>query len=413
MQNMTPNVRFSNENGSVRSDRLLSILMLLQSRGRVPAAELAGRLEVSVRTIYRDTEALSTAGVPVYAERGRHGGIALLPGYRTDMTGLTRDEARALFVLTTQGAHADLGLAAPLCSALAKVMTALPEPFRPAATAASQRILVDPAGWMRPAQAPGPLGILQGAVFADRRLRLRYRHSGQRAARGYTTDPYGLVCKSGVWYLIADHRGRPRLFRVSRVESAALAAAAVRRRPGADLASEWDRLRRQVEDQPTPVRVVIRVRPEALGLFSRIFASQLARGEQGRQARDGDGRQARDEGGRQAGDGDARRADSGAVSPGGDVGGEDWAELMLRFRAVRAARPLLAFGADVRVISPPEVRADLAAVAAAAAACHGAGSLGPGPLDAGPLGAGPLDGGPLDGGPLDGGPLGAGPAAGR
>jgi predicted DNA-binding transcriptional regulator YafY len=368
--------------------------MLLQSRGRLPAAELAGRLEVSVRTIYRDAEALSAAGVPVYSERGRHGGIALLAGYRTDMTGLTRDEARALFVLSTQGAHADLGLAAPLRSALAKVMTALPEPFRPAATAASQRILVDPAGWMRQArESPGTLGVLQGAVFADRRLRLRYTHGGQRAARSYTTDPYGLVCKSGVWYLVADHRGRPRLFRVSRVESATLAAAPVRRRAGADLASEWDRMRRQVEDQPTPVRVVVMVRREILGMFCRIFASQLAGEGDGRQAAAEDRKQAGGggagraggEGAKPAGGEGARRAeaedgslaDGGTVSPGGETvspgGGEEgWAELVLRFRAVLAARPLLAFGADVRVISPPEVRADLAGVAAAAAACHGA-----------------------------------------
>ena len=323
----------------MRSDRLLSILLLLQSRGRVPAGELAGRLEVSVRTIYRDVEALSAAGVPVYTEQGRRGGIALLAGYRTDMTGLTRDEARALFVLTTQGAHADLGLAAPLRSALAKVMTALPEPFRPAATATSQRILVDPAGWLRPAQPPGQLGVLQAAVFADRRLALRYRHSGPsgaRGARGYTVDPYGLVCKSGIWYLIADHRGRPRLFRVSRVERATLTPAAVRRRAGAGLAAEWDRLRREVEDRPAPVRVVVRVAPGAVGMFRRIHAQHLE--------------------------------DSSASSGAGD-----WAELVLRFRAVGAARPLLAFGTDVRVISPDEVRADLAAVAASAAAWHGAG----------------------------------------
>lgn len=227
----------------MRSDRLLSILMLLQTRGRVPAAELAGRLEVSVRTVYRDVEALSAAGVPVYTERGRHGGIELLPGYRTDMTGLTRDEARALFVLTAPGAHADLGLQAALRSALAKVMTALPEPFRPEATAVSQRILIDPARWMRPAEQPGQLATLQAAVFGDRRLRLRYRHTGQ-PARGYTVDPYGLVTVAGVWYLVADHRGKPMLLRVSRVEAASLAPGPVRRRAGTDLASEWARLRR-------------------------------------------------------------------------------------------------------------------------------------------------------------------------
>jgi predicted DNA-binding transcriptional regulator YafY len=332
---MTSNVRFSRENETVRSDRLLSILMLLQARGLVPATELADRLEVSARTIYRDVEALSVAGVPVYTERGRHGGIALLPGYRTDMTGLTRDEARALFVLTTEGPHADLGLQAALRSALAKVMTALPEPFRPCATATSQRVLVDPAGWMGPPDPPGQLGVLQAAVFADQRVRLRYRHTGQPAARGYTVDPYGLVCKGGTWYLVADHRGRPLLLRVSRMESASATGAAVRRRPGADLAGEWERLRRQVEDKPEPVRVVVKVRREVVDMFCRVHARHLA----------------------------------GPAPPGGEDG-PDWAEIELRFRGVGAARPLVAFGADVQVVSPPEVRAELAAVAAAAVARH-------------------------------------------
>jgi predicted DNA-binding transcriptional regulator YafY len=327
---------FSRENEVVRSDRLLSILMLLQSRGRVPATELAGRLEVSVRTIYRDVEALSAAGVPVYTERGRHGGIELLPGYRTDMTGLTRDEARALFVLTTQGgAHADLGLQTALRSALAKVMTALPEPFRPEATATSQRVLVDPAGWMRPPDPPRHLAVLQGAVFADRRLRLRYRHTGQPSARSYTLDPYGLVCKAGIWYLIADHRGKPLLLRLTRMESVSLTSAAVRRRPGAELAGEWERLRRQVEDQPAPVRVVARVRREVVDMFCRVHARHLA-----------------------------------GPAPGGGRDAPDWAEIELRFREVKAVRPLAAFGGDVQVVWPPEVRADLAAVGEVVAAAH-------------------------------------------
>jgi predicted DNA-binding transcriptional regulator YafY len=311
--------------------------MLLQSRGRVPAAELAGRLEVSVRTIYRDVEALSAAGVPVYTERGRHGGIELLAGYRTDMTGLTRDEARALFVLTTQGAHADLGLQHALRSALAKVMTALPEPFRPEAAATSERVLVDPAGWMRTPEPPRHLGVLQSAVFAERRLRLRYRHTGQPAARAYTVDPYGLVCKSGIWYLIADHRGKPMLLRVSRVESASLASTGVRHRPGADLAGEWERLRQQVEDRPAPLRVVAQVRREVLDMFCRVHARHLA-----------------------------------GPAPDGGKDGPDWAEVELRFGGVFAARPLLAFGAGVRVISPAEVRADLAAVAGEVTACYAA-----------------------------------------
>ena len=175
----------------MKSDRLLSILLLLQTRGRVPAHELAERLEVSVRTIYRDVEALSSAGVPVYAERGRYGGIELLAGFRTDVTGLTADESRALFILAAQGAHAALGLDAALGSALRKVMAALPAPHRPAAEVASRRILVDATRWKGGPRPAVDLDTLQDAVFADRRLRLRYRHSGDREPNTYTVDPYG------------------------------------------------------------------------------------------------------------------------------------------------------------------------------------------------------------------------------
>src|ERR1700729_2542790 len=144
----------------MKSGRLLEMLLLLQTRGSVTAAELAERLEVSPRTVYRDAEALGAAGVPIYAERGRGGGIRLLPGYRTDVTGLTRDEARALFVLTLGGVHEDLGLGAAARSAILKVMRAVPAPFQPAAAATSQRILVDPAGGMGGGGGAGSPGVL-------------------------------------------------------------------------------------------------------------------------------------------------------------------------------------------------------------------------------------------------------------
>ena len=324
----------------MRSARLLETLLLLQARGSVTAAELADRLEVSTRTVYRDAEALSAAGVPIYAERGRGGGIRLLPGFRTDVTGLTQDEARALFVLTTGGAHADLGLAAPLRSAIAKVLRAVPAPFQPAAAAVSQRILVDPVGWMRAAETAGSLGVLQSAVFADRRVLLRYRSSGQSSATERLVDPYGLVSKSGIWYLVADVSGEPRLFRVSRVESAVLDEAPVVRRDGVELAGLWDALRRQVDERPTPVRVTARVRRARLDMFTRMFAAHLS----------------------------AAPADAGAE----EDAGADWAAVSLRFAAVQAARPLLSFGADVEVLWPPEVREDLLAVASAVTACYSA-----------------------------------------
>jgi predicted DNA-binding transcriptional regulator YafY len=224
-----------------------------------------------------------------------------------------------------------------------KVMRAVPEPFRPAATATSQRILVDPAGWMRAAEPTGLLGVLQAAVFTDRRVRLGYRSSGQRAPRERVVDPYGLVCKAGVWYLVADQGGEPRLFRVSRVTFAVADDAPVRRRDGVELAELWEALRRQVEERPAEVAVVARVRRERLDMFRRICAAHLA-----------------DDGG----DGAANGAEDGPDG-GADAG---WAVVGLRFAAVPAARTLLSFGGDVEVVSPDEVRADLATVAAAVVA---------------------------------------------
>ena len=311
----------------MKSDRLLSILLLLQTRGRVPAHELADRLEVSVRTIYRDVEALSASGVPVYAERGRHGGIELLAGFRTDVTGLTADESRALFILAAQGAHAALGLDAALGSALRKVMAALPAPYRPAAEVTSRRILVDATRWKGGPQPAVDLDTLQDGVFADRRLRLRYRHSGAQEARTYTVDPYGLVSKAGVWYLVADRRGKPQLFRADRVQSATALDDEVQRRPGVELADAWEVLRRQVEERPGGLDVTVRVRRDRLDMFLRLNASQLAE------------------------------------LPDGDGEGE-WVTARLLYRVVREARQLLQFADHVEVVSPPEVRAELAAAAA-------------------------------------------------
>lgn len=321
----------------MKSDRLLAILLLLRARSPLPAGELARRLEVSVRTVYRDVDALSAAGVPVYAERGRHGGIALLPGYRTDVSGLTADEARALFVLTERSAHSALGLDAALASALRKVMAALPAPHRPAAELTSRRILVDPERWM---SRPGPvveLDVLHTAVLADVRLRIRYRHSGETRLRTYTVDPYGLVAKAGVWYLVADRRRRPQLFRADRVASAAALDAAVQRRPGSELADVWAVLRKQVEDRPGPVVVTARVARDRLDMFRRILGPVL----------------------------DPQPApDEGATAEGR-------VRVRLRLPALGAVRQLLQFGADVEVLDPPEARTELARAAAGVTALYG------------------------------------------
>ena len=331
----------------MKSDRLLSILLLLQTRGLVPAQELAERLEVSVRTIYRDVESLSAAGVPVYAERGRHGGIRLLAGFRTDVTGLTADESRALFVLAAQGAHEALGLDSALGSALRKVMAALPAPHRPAAEATSRRILVDATRWWADGEANAvDLDVLQDAVFTDCRLRLRYRHSGTTEPRTYTVDPYGLVAKAGVWYLVADRRGRPQLFRADRVKSARQLLDPVRRRPGVELADVWEVLRRQVEERPAGVEVVARVRRERLDFFLRLAAPQLSPSQ-------------------------------GEF----DLSGE-WVTVRLRYARLQASRQLLMFSDQVEVLSPPEVRAELRAALASVAALYGGSVVPVEPADA-------------------------------
>ncbi|GAB2618182.1 YafY family protein [Streptomyces capparidis] len=307
----------------MKFDRLLSIVLLLQHRDLVPAKELAERLEVSQRTIYRDVEALSAAGVPVYAERGRDGGIGLLNGFRTDVTGLTTDEARALFVLASQSAHSALGLDRALGSALRKVMAALPAPHRPAAELTSRRILVEPDRWRAGPRPDTDLEALYAAVLSDRRLRVRYRHSGRTALRTYTLDPYGLVAKAGTWYLVADHRGRPRLFRTDRLARVDVVEAEVRRRTGVELTEVWHDLRREVEDRGGGVTITVRLRREWQDRVTRIAGGYFA----------------------------------GPPVP--EPGDGEWLRVEVVYPVVAAVRHLLQFGPDVQVVAPAEARAEL------------------------------------------------------
>jgi predicted DNA-binding transcriptional regulator YafY len=321
----------------MRSDRLLSILLLLQAHGQLPSSDLAERLEVSVRTILRDVDALSAAGVPVCTVRGPLGGIALLPGYRTDVTGLTADESRALFVLLSGTAHAGLALGQALASARRKVMTALPAAHRPEADLASRRILIDPVRWRgAPAASEPGLDPFQQAVFAGRRLRLRCRHGRDNRVRNYTLDPYGLVNKAGVWYLAADRDGEPRLFRTGRAQSAAVLTEPARRRPGLEPAEVRESLRQASEDIPADLAVTARVRDEVLPMFLRVHPADLATA-------------------------------SPPPEPGDKPG---WTRAGLRFSSHLGAQPLLAFGPDTEVLTPEELRRTLASKAEATATLY-------------------------------------------
>lgn len=257
----------------MRADRLLSLVLLLQHRGRMTAPELARELEVSQRTVLRDVDALSTAGIPVYAQRGRRGGFALLDGYTTDLTGLTHDEARALLVA---GSRTNAAQTAPeLASAMRKVVAALPHTRRSSATRDAERILVQPEGWLgrRDEEPADPdadrwLTVTRRAVFAGRRLDIVYAATGQEPRRR-TVDPIGLVSAGGRWYLLATHNGAERSYRMSRVRSAVERDEPAVRPPGVDLDRLWQEHRaRFVAGPALPVRV--RVRAERRGQLTRI-----------------------------------------------------------------------------------------------------------------------------------------------
>lgn len=245
----------------MRADRLVSLVLLLRQRGRLTADALARELDVSTRTVLRDIEALSAAGVPVYAERGRHGGFALLPGFRTELTGLNHDEALALLAT-----GAGLGLGPALASARRKVVDALPERHRAAASDAAGRFLVEPETDLlsrRPVteEVPGPvMAEIRHAVLAGHKLRLHYAAADQ-APRWRTVDPIGLVTVRDRGYLLATRAGADRTYRLSRVLAAEGLPEPAERPDRVDLDRVWrERCAQFLSDGHLAVR--IRVDPK-------------------------------------------------------------------------------------------------------------------------------------------------------
>ena len=227
----------------MRADRLVAVLLLMQARGRVTAAELAAELEVSVATARRDLEALSAAGVPVYPQPGRGGGWQLVGGARTDLSGLTATEAQALFLLVGPAAAASPAAR----SALRKLVRALPEVFRSGAAAAADAVVVDTAGWgERGRERPELVELLQSAVVRRRRVELVYGGPG-RTPSTRVVDPLGLVDKDEVWYLLAGTTGGQRTFRVDRVLHAAVTEEPAHRPDDFDLGAAWARVVEEME----------------------------------------------------------------------------------------------------------------------------------------------------------------------
>lgn len=313
----------------MRASRLLSVLLLLQNRGRMTADELATELEVSVRTVYRDIEALSASGVPVYADRGRAGGYQLVDGYRTRLTGLTEEEAQSLSLAGLPVAAAELGLGTVLAAAQLKLYAAMPEELRTRAGKVAERFYLDVPGWHRGIESPPVLSAVAEAVWQTRRVKISYERWGQRIVER-VLEPLGLVLKAGNWYLAGRCEGSDRTYRVSRILELTDLGEPFDRPSDFDLSEYWRRWSEQFEQRMFPRIARVRMSPTA-----RILAPFYT-GEVGARA--------------------VREAEQGG---GPDEDG--WMEVDLPVEPGESALgELLRFGPDLEVLGPPELRAQLA-----------------------------------------------------
>lgn len=254
----------------MRADRLLSILLLLQTGGRMNTRELAERLEVSERTIHRDMEALSTAGVPVVSERGAHGGWSLLEAYRTNLTGLNQAEIQALFLTQPPRLLNDLGMRQAAEGALVKLLASLPARQQQDAAFMRARIHVDGAGWKQTVEHVPCLPAVQDALWREKKLRLLYER-GDGICVERVADPLGLVAKSGAWYLIAEVDGEARTYRISRVQNATLIDEASQRPDDFDLAAYWEQSKADFQANLPRYPARFRIASSILGFFQGML----------------------------------------------------------------------------------------------------------------------------------------------
>ncbi|WP_171163009.1 YafY family protein [Streptomyces sp. I05A-00742] len=321
----------------MRADRLLSLLLLLQNRGRMTAPELAAELEVSVRTVYRDIEALGAAGVPVHADRGPAGGYRLVDGYRTRLTGLTEDEAGSLFLAAVPGAAAELGLGADLAAARLKLEAALPAGLGERSRRVQERFHLDAPAWFRDAEPVPHLAAVADAVWQQRVLRVHYRRWKGDVHR--ELHPLGLVLKGGIWYLVARAGTDTRTYRVGRILAAEALPGRFERPRDFDLAATWAETSRRLEAMRHQGEARLRVTPSGLRLLPAKFGTAGARAVDGAGAPDAEGR----------------------------------VEVTLPVEALPVAvHDVLGLGEEAEVLAPPELRAAVAAAAAGLAARYAA-----------------------------------------
>ncbi|MEU3225736.1 WYL domain-containing protein [Streptomyces sp. NPDC006976] len=316
----------------MRAARLIRMVLLLQARPGMTAAGLAAELEVSERTVTRDAQALSEAGVPVYAERGRAGGYRLVGGYRTGLTGLARDEAEALFLSGLPSALREMGLADAASAARLKVSAALTPALRDAPAGAGRRFHLDAPAWYQEPVAPELLPAVAEAVWHDRLLLARYRRTGRETGAERELAPYGLVLKAGVWYLCARAGDDFRVYRIDRFTAAAVSDTPFVRDEGFDLPSFW--AERSAEFARSLLRARVTVRLSETG--ARLLPHAVDRAA-------------------------AREALEAAGPPGAD----GWVTVTLPVESLDVARgQLMGLGPELEVLEPAALRAGFAAAAA-------------------------------------------------
>lgn len=316
----------------MKASRLLHLLLLLQTRPRITTAELAERLEVSRRTILRDVDSLSTAGVPVYAERGRNGGIVLLPGARLNASHLEPPELEALSVAGLDGALLEsLGLSAVRDSAARKIAARqAATPLSAPQTRLSDLVLVDSEAWLAPTDAQVDVTDLAVVLRRRRRLRLVYRRSSEGEATALTVDPYGIVAKAGRWYLVADDQGEGRLFALERLRAYETLEEPAALRSDQNLRTLWAALRERTQS-PGRISVTARLRASRLDLARRILGSRIH-----------------------------------SVADAED----DWCTIVVRYPDVESVRQLLQFGDHIEVLAPASARLRIRELARDLVATH-------------------------------------------
>ena len=312
----------------MRASRLLSILTTLQAKGRVTAQALADECEVSLRTIYRDVDALSAAGIPIYSERGSAGGYRLLGGYRTRLNGLSSAEAEALFLAGLTRQTADMGLGPVVATAQTKLLAAMPSEIRAGAERMRSRFHLDAPSWFGEGESLERLPIVADAVWRERPIRIRYR--SWKAEKERRVEPLGIVLKGGAWYLVGQVENSVRTYRISRILELEVLDEPFSRPDPFDLEAYWTESTRRLDAELHPNEARLRLSPWGVKMMDSILPAY---------------------------------ARAGASI--GEPDGSGWSVVTLPVPSVRwATHELLRFGAEAEVLGPPELRARMAEVIA-------------------------------------------------